>query len=96
MPKDKQTIPSSAVQSIQDETHDSQRSDIASIASAGMRPAPASSSEVAHYVSDMLESLENLAQRHNLSVLGLMLAMARDQADDDAGKLEADRAHATR
>ena len=41
--------------------------------------------DVAEYIAEMLYSLENLAQQSRLDVLGLMIAMAREQANDDIG-----------
>lgn len=43
--------------------------------------------DVASYVSSMLSTLESVTHRHDLRVLSLMLAMAREQADDDARSL---------
>lgn len=39
--------------------------------------------DVAEYIAEMLQSLENLALKNRLDVLGLMIAMAREQANDD-------------
>lgn len=44
------------------------------------------SADVASYVSSMLAALETVAYRHDLRVLSLMLAMAREQADDDVAR----------
>lgn len=96
MSKDENTLQSSTIVSVQDKARDFQRADITSIAGSGRTTSSVSPNETALYVSDMLGSLENLATSNKLSVLALMLAMARDQADDDAGKLETDCAHATR
>ena len=41
--------------------------------------------DTAAYIAGMVESLARLAERQNLPVLGLMLAMAHDQARADAG-----------
>ena len=40
--------------------------------------------DVATYLADMLGSLEVVAQRSHLDVLSMMIAMAREQAGDDA------------
>ena len=40
--------------------------------------------DTASYIADLLTSLENLAQRNSLTVLSLMIAMAREQASEDA------------
>lgn len=94
MHKDKGALSSSTIRSVQDDAHGPQHLDTASLAFAGITSASISPGEAACYVADMLESLENLAKRYDISVLGLMLAMARDQADDDAGRMETERAHA--
>lgn len=39
--------------------------------------------DVAEYIAEMLQSLESLAQQNRLDILGLMIAMAREQANDD-------------
>ncbi len=39
--------------------------------------------DVAEYIAEMLQPLESLAQQNRLDVLGLMIAMAREQANDD-------------
>jgi hypothetical protein len=54
------------------------------------RQTAASASDVAEYITEMLESLESLALRNRLEVLGLMIAMAREQANDDSRELGAD------
>lgn len=41
--------------------------------------------EAASYIADLLTSLEYLAQKNDLSVLSYMIAMAREQATEDAG-----------
>ncbi|MBO6698090.1 MAG: hypothetical protein JJ908_04745 [Rhizobiales bacterium] len=43
----------------------------------------AKSHDVAEYIAEMLQPLESLAQQNRLDVLGLMIAMAREQANDD-------------
>lgn len=43
----------------------------------------ARSHDVAEYIAEMLQPLESLAQQNRLDVLGLMIAMAREQANDD-------------
>lgn len=40
--------------------------------------------EVASYIGDMLDELQHMAHSQNLDVLCLMLAMAQEQAQDDA------------
>ncbi len=45
--------------------------------------AKASAYDIAEYIAEMLEPLENLALQNRLEVLGLMIAMAREQANDD-------------
>lgn len=96
MPEDKSVFSSSTIQSHQDEVGGIQPADVANIVHVNQARAPQSPAEVAHYIADMLESLEKLSHDNHLSILGLMLAMARDQADDDAGKLPSDRAQAAR
>lgn len=96
MPKDNNILHSLATTSLQDEVRGGQRADVASIVPTGSAKSLVSSKQVAFYIADMLESLEKLSVDNNLSVLGLMLAMAKDQADDDAGKSQSDRAHAVR
>lgn len=90
MRSDKDTSQSSSVDRLQDDGRIKQNAELASI----VRASAASPNETAHYVADMLESLEKLANRNELNVLGLMLAMARDQADDDAGKMDMNQVHA--
>ena len=53
-------------------------------AESGISFAPPNQQAIAEYLADMLASLETLAQRNRLDVLGLMIAMAREQAGDDA------------
>jgi hypothetical protein len=43
----------------------------------------ARSHDVAEYIAEMLQPLETLAQQNRPYVLGLMIAMAREQANDD-------------
>lgn len=96
MPKDKTILHSLTTTPLQGEVRDGQRADVASIVPTGSANSSVSSKEVALYIADMLESLEKLSIDNNLSVLGLMLAMAKDQADDDAGKSHTERAQAVR
>lgn len=55
-------------------------------ASADAASLDVASADVASYVSSMLAALETVAYRHDLRVLSLMLAMAREQADDDVAR----------
>lgn len=96
MPKDKAIFPSSLTLSPQDEMRDAQPADITNIAQVNAAMTAQSPAEVANYIAEMLESLEKLSQDNHLSILALMLAMARDQADDDAGELRTDHARAAR
>lgn len=92
--KDKDSLSSSTLRTGLAGRSDDQRQDSKDTVSTAINTPVASPREAALYVGDMLEALENLAIRSNLNVLALMLAMARDQADDDAGKLETTRAQA--
>lgn len=65
-------IQSPAVDGDQNETQQSFES---------VQPCP---SDVADYLKETIASLETMARRHKLEVLSLMLAMAREQAEDDA------------
>lgn len=94
MHKDKGALPSSTLHSVQGDPDSRLLLDTTSLAFTGITTASVSPCEAACYVADMLESLENLAKRYDLNVLSLMLAMARDQADDDAGRMETESAHA--
>lgn len=58
----------------------------ADAASLDVASADVASADVASYVSSMLAALETVAYRHDLRVLSLMLAMAREQADDDVAR----------
>jgi hypothetical protein len=40
--------------------------------------------DVADYIAEMLQTLEQLARQNRLETLGIMIGMAREQAEDDS------------
>ena len=49
-------------------------------------PEDPSQEDVANYVSSMLSALESVTERNGLLMLSQMIAIAREQADDDSIK----------